>query len=201
MYFILLVAVHSILCIVLIGLVLIQHGKGADAGVTIGGGGGNTVFGAAGSADFLTKLTTSLAIGFMITSILMIRAYQTGGAGLFGTSQSDILGGSVLEEVSVQAPSAANTDATTSGVDMVEEGVKEGEGTASSQAEVLGSQSESKSDEVVSDEKQQPVSKDIAEGKSVNKEEVTSETKTTTEPEASSVEQQDATEGDGKVTQ
>jgi len=45
-------------------LVLIQQGKGADAGAAFGGGGSGTVFGSAGSASFLVKMTTWLAIGF-----------------------------------------------------------------------------------------------------------------------------------------
>jgi len=47
-------------------LVLIQQGKGADAGAAFGGGGSGTVFGSAGSASFLVKMTTWLAIGFFV---------------------------------------------------------------------------------------------------------------------------------------
>lgn len=49
-------------------LVLMQHGKGADVGAAFGSGGANTVFGSAGSASFLTKLTVWLAIGFFLIS-------------------------------------------------------------------------------------------------------------------------------------
>jgi len=52
----------------LAGLVLMQHGKGADVGAAFGSGGANTVFGSAGSASFLTKLTVWLAIGFFLIS-------------------------------------------------------------------------------------------------------------------------------------
>jgi preprotein translocase subunit SecG len=52
----------------LAGLVLMQHGKGADVGAAFGSGGANTVFGSAGSASFLTKLTVWLAIGFFLVS-------------------------------------------------------------------------------------------------------------------------------------
>jgi len=54
--------------IALAGLVLMQHGKGADVGAAFGSGGANTVFGSAGSASFLTKLTVWLAIGFFLIS-------------------------------------------------------------------------------------------------------------------------------------
>ena len=50
------------------GLVLIQQGKGADVGAAFGAGSANTVFGSAGSASFLTKMTVWLAIGFFVIS-------------------------------------------------------------------------------------------------------------------------------------
>ncbi len=61
--------VHVLLAMFVIGLVLIQHGKGADAGAAFGSGASSTVFGAKGSASFLTKLTTGAALAFFVTSI------------------------------------------------------------------------------------------------------------------------------------
>lgn len=52
----------------LVGLVLLQQGKGADVGAAFGSGGANTLFGSAGSASFLTKATAWLAIGFFVIS-------------------------------------------------------------------------------------------------------------------------------------
>ena len=63
--------VHVILAVVLISLIMIQHGKGADAGAAFGSGASATVFGARGSASFLTKVTTALAISFFATSLLL----------------------------------------------------------------------------------------------------------------------------------
>lgn len=63
--------IHLILAFTLIGLVLIQHGKGADAGAAFGSGASGTVFGSAGSGNFLTRLTTSIALGFAITSVAL----------------------------------------------------------------------------------------------------------------------------------
>jgi preprotein translocase subunit SecG len=60
---------HLLLAFVLIGLVLIQHGKGADAGAAFGSGASGTVFGSAGSGNFLTHLTTAVACLFAITSV------------------------------------------------------------------------------------------------------------------------------------
>ncbi|WP_290537441.1 MULTISPECIES: preprotein translocase subunit SecG [Alcanivorax] len=61
--------VHVLAALGLIGLVLIQHGKGADAGASFGGGGSQTVFGSAGSANFLTRATALLAVVFFVTSM------------------------------------------------------------------------------------------------------------------------------------
>lgn len=61
--------VHIILAILMIVLILVQHGKGADAGASFGGGGAATVFGASGSGNFLTRLTAILTALFFITSI------------------------------------------------------------------------------------------------------------------------------------
>ena len=63
--------VHVLAALGLIGLVLIQHGKGADAGASFGGGGSQTVFGSAGSANFLTRATAVLAAVFFVTSLVL----------------------------------------------------------------------------------------------------------------------------------
>ena len=52
----------------LVTLILLQQGKGADIGAAFGSGGSNTVFGSAGGASFLMKMTTWLAIGFFLIS-------------------------------------------------------------------------------------------------------------------------------------
>ncbi len=66
-----LVVVHLLLAIAIIGLVLIQHGKGADAGAAFGSGASATVFGAQGSGSFLTRLTGGFAALFFMTSIAL----------------------------------------------------------------------------------------------------------------------------------
>ena len=66
---ILLHVVHVLAALALIGLVLIQHGKGADAGASFGGGGSNTVFGSSGAGNFLTRATAVFAVVFFVTSL------------------------------------------------------------------------------------------------------------------------------------
>ena len=70
---ILITILHVLVCICLIAIVLLQQGKGADMGVALGGGASNTVFGARGAGNFLTKLTTGAAIVFMLTSVTLSR--------------------------------------------------------------------------------------------------------------------------------
>ena len=62
----LVLVVHVLVSVGLIGMVLIQQGKGADAGAAFGAGGSGTVFGSAGSTSFLVKMTSWLAIGFFV---------------------------------------------------------------------------------------------------------------------------------------
>jgi preprotein translocase subunit SecG len=61
--------VHVLVAIAMIGLILLQQGRGADMGASFGAGASQTVFGAAGSAGFLTKLTAALAAIFFATSL------------------------------------------------------------------------------------------------------------------------------------
>ena len=60
-----------IIAVSLIGFILIQHGKGADAGAAFGSGASSTVFGSAGSGNFLTRTTTVLAILFLGNSLFL----------------------------------------------------------------------------------------------------------------------------------
>ena len=66
-----LVVVHLFLAIGLVALILIQHGKGADAGAAFGSGASATVFGARGSANFLSRTTGFLALAFFVTSLAL----------------------------------------------------------------------------------------------------------------------------------
>ena len=66
-----LLTIHILVCLSLIGIVLIQGGKGAEAGASFGGGGSNTVFGATGGQTFLSKVTTGVAVIFMLTSLAL----------------------------------------------------------------------------------------------------------------------------------
>lgn len=82
-----LLIVHVLIAIAVIGLVLMQQGKGADAGASFGGGASQTVFGSAGSAGFMVKLTGGLAALFFVTSLALAviaknKAVSAGTVGL-----------------------------------------------------------------------------------------------------------------------
>jgi preprotein translocase subunit SecG len=63
------IVIHVLLALAIIGLVLLQHGKGADMGSGFGGGASGSLFGATGSANFLSRTTAVLATIFFISSL------------------------------------------------------------------------------------------------------------------------------------
>jgi preprotein translocase subunit SecG len=75
-----LTVLHVMVSIVLIVVVLLQHGKGADIGAVFGGGASSTVFGSRGAGNFLTKLTTGSALIFMVTSLSLAYLSNQGAA-------------------------------------------------------------------------------------------------------------------------
>lgn len=64
----LILVLHVAAALAIIGLVLVQQGRGADMGSGFGGGSSNTVFGSSGSGNFLTRATTFIAVAFFVTS-------------------------------------------------------------------------------------------------------------------------------------
>jgi preprotein translocase subunit SecG len=62
---------HILVCLILIVVVLLQRGKGAEIGAVFGGGGGDTMFGARGAGNFMTRLTSGSAVIFMLTSLTL----------------------------------------------------------------------------------------------------------------------------------
>ena len=103
---------HVILAIILVILVLLQQGKGADAGAVMGAGGANTVFGVGGASSLIVRLTTIIAIAFMLTSVGLVKlALNDGGR---GAAKVDEVAGSVMGSVTQeQAPAAPATEQKT----------------------------------------------------------------------------------------
>ena len=76
----LILVVHLLVAVVLCGLVLLQHGKGADMGAAFGSGSSGSLFGAAGSANFLSRTTAVLAAVFFLSSLGLTYLGATRGA-------------------------------------------------------------------------------------------------------------------------
>ncbi len=83
----LLIIIHITVCLFLIGIVLLQHGKGADIGATFGGS-SQSLFGSEGPLPLLNKITTFVAVVFMVTSISLayISAHRGSGSVMSGVS-------------------------------------------------------------------------------------------------------------------
>lgn len=96
-----LVGVQMLTALAMIGLILVQHGKGADMGAAFGSGSAGSLFGASGSANFLSRTTAVLAVVFFACTLLL--AY-------FGHARP-VGGGSLLERAAVGAPAPAPTPA------------------------------------------------------------------------------------------
>jgi preprotein translocase subunit SecG len=98
----LIIVVHVLIALAIIGLVLLQHGKGADMGSGFGGGSSSSLFGATGSANFLSRATAVLATVFFLSSL--------GLAYLAGERPRTEAGGTVMDAAPAQpaAPSASD---------------------------------------------------------------------------------------------
>ena len=93
------VVVHLVVAVIIVGLVLLQQGKGADAGASFGAGASQTVFGASGSGNFLVRATTVAAVIFFITS-LSLSLVAKNQTGFSSTTGLPVVSPEVLESVS-----------------------------------------------------------------------------------------------------
>jgi len=100
----LILAVQLLSALAMIGLVLIQHGKGADMGASFGSGASGSLFGATGSANFLSRSTAALATVFFCCTLAL--AFMSNSASVRGSTGT--AGGSVLD----RPASAASQPAT-----------------------------------------------------------------------------------------
>jgi preprotein translocase subunit SecG len=98
----LVLAVQLLSALVMIGLVLIQHGKGADMGASFGGGSSGSLFGATGSANFMSRSTAACATVFFICTLAL--AYGSNSV----SARKDSGSGSVLDRAAPAASAPAN---------------------------------------------------------------------------------------------
>ncbi len=92
---------HVLAAVGIVGLVLVQHGKGADMGATFGSGASGSLFGAAGSANFLSRTTAVLAVVFFLTSLSLA----------YFASNAPKTTGSVMEDAVKSAPATVTAPA------------------------------------------------------------------------------------------
>jgi preprotein translocase subunit SecG len=104
----LLVGVQMLTALAMIGLILVQHGKGADMGAAFGSGSAGSLFGASGSANFLSRTTAVLAVVFFVCTLVL--AY-------FGHARPEG-GGSLLERATVGAPAPVTPPPAGSAADI-----------------------------------------------------------------------------------
>jgi len=113
--------VHVLTCFILVLIVLLQTGKGADMGAVFGGGSSSTIFGSSGAGNLLTRITTGAAVVFMVTSLFLAYsgAHRSAGTMLDRTAAEQ-------EEEPDLSPQAAVDEATgaegAAGVAAEEEG-------------------------------------------------------------------------------
>jgi preprotein translocase subunit SecG len=100
-WYVVAIVVHVLVALAIIGLVLLQHGKGADMGSGFGGGASASLFGATGSANFLSRTTAVLATVFFLMSL---------GLAYFVTNKPKATG-SVLDSVKTEKPAAEKAPA------------------------------------------------------------------------------------------
>ena len=93
----LIIIVHVVAAIAIVGLVLLQQGKGADAGASFGSGASQTVFGSSGSGNFLVRATTIAAVIFFVTS-LTLAIFASNQAGTGSSTGLPIVNQDILEE-------------------------------------------------------------------------------------------------------
>jgi preprotein translocase subunit SecG len=101
--------VHILAGISVIGLVLLQHGKGADMGAAFGSGASGSLFGATGSANFLSRATAALAVVFFVTSLGL--SYIATSRPRFSGSVMDAAPAQTAPAVPAQMPTAPDSKA------------------------------------------------------------------------------------------
>lgn len=102
--FTIILLVHILAAVGIVGLVLVQHGKGADMGAAFGSGASGSLFGSTGSANFLSRSTAVLAVVFFVTSLSLAYIASNKPKNTGGVMQN------AVESLSVTAPPATGAE-------------------------------------------------------------------------------------------
>ncbi len=105
-----LTVLHVTVCILLIVVILLQQGKGAEIGAVFGGGASSTVFGSRGAGNFFTRLTAAAAVLFMFTSLSLsvIGAQSVGESILDEEEAPSAPAAGSFEEIPLETPEASS---------------------------------------------------------------------------------------------
>ena len=114
------ISLHVLIALAIIGLVLLQHGKGADMGSGFGGGASSSLFGATGSANFLSRATAVLATLFFLTSLglayLATNKPKSGGGALDAAKKEmSVPAKPGAEKPAAESPAPAPAESSTPG--------------------------------------------------------------------------------------
>lgn len=115
----LLLVFHLIVALAIIVLVLLQQGKGADMGAAFGGGSSQTLFGARGSASFLTRITSSLAVVFFLTSLVLAFLFTQRSGEVSIIDESSVV--QPIESTASEVPATSEENQTESDVPAIPE--------------------------------------------------------------------------------
>ncbi|MDO9282741.1 MAG: preprotein translocase subunit SecG [Methylotenera sp.] len=108
----LVLVVHVLAALGVIGLVLLQHGKGADMGASFGSGASGSLFGVSGSANFMSRATAGFVIVFFATSLTLayMASHKEGGGSVI---KANAVSGSVVDSAKTVPADATSIPATT----------------------------------------------------------------------------------------
>ena len=108
----LILIVHVLAAASVIGLVLMQHGKGADMGAAFGSGSAGSLFGASGSANFLSRSTAVFAVIFFVTSMGLsyLSFEKSGSVGVMSTQEVPVTQDLPVTEEQIEPEPAADGD-------------------------------------------------------------------------------------------
>ena len=116
----LVLVIHILAAVGIVGLVLLQHGKGADVGAAFGGGAAGSVFGSTGSANFLSRATAVLAVVFFLTSmgLTYFSMQRTGSKGVMASPPAPGREVPTTQVPTTQAPAAPAPDPASKAQDV-----------------------------------------------------------------------------------
>lgn len=107
------IVAHILLALAIIGLVLLQQGKGAEAGASFGGGASQTVFGSQGTGNFMSRSTAIMATAFFVTSLALAMYAKQHATGIsnIGMPSEEVINKTLEQDAPIVEEYAPSSDA------------------------------------------------------------------------------------------